>query len=167
MLKVLSSLRAGPKFQPPFQLSISTGRLGLSGAPADGQLPFPMRSEVNFVFQPGFCFILFLGSCWSSKHRTAVDFCSLSVGCGGSGVPEVSGGIRGSWATLPKSKPFIFGRFEGPRFRFSVFSFRFRLVICWVGVLLIPTILFENFQRNAGNATAKQDSTCRVYRYFN
>jgi len=89
------------------------------------------------------------------------------VGCGGSGVPEVSGGIRGSWATLPKSKPFIFGRFEGPRFRFSVFSFRFRLVICWVGVLLIPTILFENFQRNAGNATAKQDSTCRVYRYFN
>lgn len=93
------------------------------------------------------------------------------MGMGWSGSRGIAGAL-GALGNPAVVQPFIFGRLEGPGFgfvdfRFSVFSLRFRLVICWVGVLLIPTILFENFQRNAGNAAAEQDSTCRVYRYFN
>lgn len=139
MLKVLSSPRAGPKFQPPFQLSISTGSFGsirarFSWVPTDGQLPSRLHSQCDpkwicflfLFFVSVFCNFFF----WDLVGVVNTARLSISACCqlGGARDGDLVALPRSNHSSLACSKGLVFGIGYwvlgfGFSVQFSAFSF--------------------------------------------
>lgn len=135
MLKVLSHPRVGPEFQPPFQLSISTGTEWSYGWwPAS--IPQCDQKWISIFCLSGFfvfilCFIFFFFRDLVGVVNTArlsISVC-CQLACGvwvwcGQGI-EGSRGIWGLWATLPWSNHSSLAGSKGLVSGLSIFGFQF------------------------------------------
>lgn len=160
MLKVLSSPQSRPEIPASFSAVHFDWELSRE-LRADGQLPLRSQCDqkwifvsVRFLFLFSFSFFVFSDLVGVvNTARLSISVC-CQLARPGMGV-EGSQGCR-RWASLPRASNH--SSLAGSKgLSFSVFRFSaFRSVICWVGVLLIPTILFWNFQWNAGTGLNMQ-----------